>query len=203
MHGVWKAVRYSAVGVFFAGIISTITSCTDQEQITALLLLIFMLLGGGGEETTEETSSAVFTNIGQLITTGGSNFSNLTCIDPDNPADGDGTMTSWKTNFGTLTGATNMKVKIFRINGANFDFISESSLDPIGSTGEVQFSTNLAVQKGDLIATFYDEPTSLIRNDHNGTATLECFTGDVTTSVAQGSGALSDPNRRISVQGLP
>ena len=48
MVRVWKAVRYSAVGVFFAGIISTITSCTDQEQITALLLLILMLLTGSG-----------------------------------------------------------------------------------------------------------------------------------------------------------
>jgi len=45
----WKAVRYSGVGVFLAGIISTITSCTSSEQIGAILLLLAMLLGGGGE----------------------------------------------------------------------------------------------------------------------------------------------------------
>jgi len=58
MSRVWKSIRYSAIGVFFAGIITTITSCTDSEQIAAILLILALFLAGGGEESTEGTGGA-------------------------------------------------------------------------------------------------------------------------------------------------
>jgi len=54
---VYRAIRYSAVGLFCAGIISTITSCTDQEQIAALLLILALYLSGGGGNDSEEPAA--------------------------------------------------------------------------------------------------------------------------------------------------
>jgi len=54
MKRLGKAVRYSAVGVTIAGIISTLAGCSAEDSIRALLLfLIMLLMGGGGESATE------------------------------------------------------------------------------------------------------------------------------------------------------
>ena len=50
----FKAVRYSAVGVFAAGILTAIQGCTLEEATKALLILLALGLGGG---TTEETTT--------------------------------------------------------------------------------------------------------------------------------------------------
>lgn len=44
----WKWFRYSAVGVFLAGMFSALQGCTETENIQAIILLLLLLLLGGG-----------------------------------------------------------------------------------------------------------------------------------------------------------
>lgn len=48
MKALFRVIRYSSVGVFFAGIVTAIVGCTQEEQIQAILLFLLLLLTGGG-----------------------------------------------------------------------------------------------------------------------------------------------------------
>jgi hypothetical protein len=56
MNRIWKAVRYSAVGITIAGIFTTIAGCSTEDSIRAIILFIIMLLMGGSGSTEETTA---------------------------------------------------------------------------------------------------------------------------------------------------
>ena len=51
-----RVIRYSSVGVFLAGIFTTIVGCSNEDQIRALILFLLLLLTGGGGSGTEEAA---------------------------------------------------------------------------------------------------------------------------------------------------
>ncbi len=59
MKSLFRVIRYSSVGIFLAGIFTTIVGCSNEDQLRALILFILLLLSGGGGSGEEETSSLV------------------------------------------------------------------------------------------------------------------------------------------------
>jgi len=53
MKKLFRAIRYSSVGIFLAGIITTIVGCSTEDQLRALLLFLLMLFSGGGGSSGE------------------------------------------------------------------------------------------------------------------------------------------------------
>lgn len=78
------------------------------------------------------------------------------------------------------------KVKIFRLNGSNYDCVhTSSSWTNISGTGQQNFSVNWAVQSGDYVgASFYDTVTSNAYISANPTGPTYYRSGDITTSTA-------------------
>lgn len=56
MKRIFRVIRYSSVGVFLAGIFTTIVGCSTEDQIRALILFLLLLLTGGGGSGTEEAA---------------------------------------------------------------------------------------------------------------------------------------------------
>jgi len=73
MKSLFRVVRYSGVGVFFAGILSVLAGCTEREGILGLLLLILLQFCSGPMEMEE-------TGTGPLA---GMQFTDFTSATPD------------------------------------------------------------------------------------------------------------------------
>lgn len=57
MKALFRVIRYSSVGVFLAGIFTTIVGCSTEDQIRALILFILLLLSGGGATDTDSATA--------------------------------------------------------------------------------------------------------------------------------------------------
>lgn len=53
MKRLFRAMRYSSVGVVLAGIFAAIAGCSNEDQIRALILFLILLLTGGGGQDAE------------------------------------------------------------------------------------------------------------------------------------------------------
>lgn len=82
MRKIFRAFRYSCIGIFFAGVLSSIQGCTQDDSLIALLLLLLMLLGGGSVELSINgtgSGKVIGANIINCTITNGSTTG--TCID--------------------------------------------------------------------------------------------------------------------------
>jgi lysophospholipase L1-like esterase len=83
------------------------------------------------------------------------------------------------------TGATAWKAKVFRKNGANYDFVSECAFTPSG-TGliSVDLSTPISCQPGDRIAIFVPENGAFSVDNTSANHTYNEADGDIITTNA-------------------
>jgi len=115
----------------------------------------------------------------------GTLVSGYTALNPYNTIDVNGTLNGWCFKSGNSGTSGTAKLKIFRINGANYDFIGESS--------EIFFDTyntiytgncNIAVLAGDLVGVYLTAGAlALVAVDPAQQA--KYYSGDVTTTTAQ------------------
>jgi len=76
MKSLFRAIRYSSVGIFLAGIFTTIVGCSNEDQLRALILFLLLLLTGGGGMMEEEAPPAVTFSGAELTNFSGSDHSN-------------------------------------------------------------------------------------------------------------------------------
>lgn len=125
----------------------------------------------------------------------GSVGSGSTYLNPVNTITANGTITHFCWKSGGTNGHDGVKLKIFRINGTNYDFIGESSpyyLNDSGpSTG--QGSCNIPVLAGDLVGisavNIASPPGSPIGNNSENPSSpkMKMISGDIITNTAQSS----------------
>jgi len=116
--------------------------------------------------------------------------SGSTYLNPSDTIDADGTLTHWCFRAGGSNGNDTVKLKVFRINGSNYDYIGESPGITPASSGIKEGSCNINVLAGDLIG------VSLVNNaspggfpitDDGGATLMKYIGGDITTNTAQSS----------------
>jgi hypothetical protein len=119
--------------------------------------------------------------------------SGTTYLNPYDTIDANGTITHWCFKAAGTTGNDAVILKIFRINGSNYDFVAESlSVVPNDPNPSLQQGTcNIAVLAGDLVgvtAINSGSPAgSPIMNDTEGEGAqkMKMISGDITTNTAQ------------------
>jgi len=72
MKSLFRVIRYSSVGIFLAGIFTTLVGCSNEDQLRALLLFLLLLFAGGGSEEEMATTSPL----------AGTNFADFTTATP-------------------------------------------------------------------------------------------------------------------------
>lgn len=214
MGSLWKAVRYSAVGISLAGIFSIISGCSSEDSIRAIILFFIMLLmGGGGVEeagTGGTQASAPFTFGNDPIDrTNQASTPGQTCVILENAATGSGTVDEWSVFVFANSDNSSIKIKVFRDVGANYELVGESALETPAHTNTLQtFATNIPnVQAGDLLG-FYVTGCSgfgcqqlQIESDTTSLVILDCIGGDVTSTTAKTAFDQDFQNpKRLSVQ---
>ncbi len=60
LKSLFRVIRYSSVGIFLAGIFTTIVGCSNEDQLRALILFLLLMLSGGGGEVEEGPTVCAF-----------------------------------------------------------------------------------------------------------------------------------------------
>lgn len=121
----------------------------------------------------------------------------------DTPIDVSGTVTNIciYTYFSNST--LYAKVKIFRLNGSNYDCIhTDSSWTNIPGTGQQNFSVNWAVQSGDYVGASFTDSGSNAYISANPTGPTYYHSGDITTSTATSTWSSSARATSIRATGV-
>ena len=151
MKPLFRAIRYSSVGVFFAGIISVLAGCSEREGVLGLLLLILLQFCSGPEPMPDpvpfQFGNPAIDGDGLLPP----NVAGFTwmCFDLQNPATLDGTITEWQI---FLDAPTQLQLKVMRIGGGPPRIVAESAMVVNGVAGLNTFNANVpGVKAGDFI----------------------------------------------------
>lgn len=180
MKSLFRVVRYSVVGVFLAGIFTTIVGCSNEDQLRALILFLLLLLtGGGGME--EAVTGPTFTfsagpalsfnqSFGENTTActdgGGNNFqgTDLTLTDSD-AAGVDVTINAFR-YCKTLVDTDVIQVVVFAGPSPDLTLLARTETMEIttadcaaGGMCIVHFDPGLAVSATDFVG-FYTPPSS-------------------------------------------
>jgi len=114
----------------------------------------------------------------------GADFSSYTILNPYNTISGDATLNGWCLKTGNTVPVT-AKLKIFRVNGSNYDFVAESSTIDCAVANTVYSGTcNISVLAGDLVGIYFSSGTVALANSAEKS---KYHSGDVITNTAIGS----------------
>jgi len=114
------------------------------------------------------------------------------------PVDGDGALNSVTFGWSSAASCSAVKIKVFRLDGSNLDFVGERGPIPVtwnagGDLTTASLSPTIAVQKGDLLgiapATTGDCGNAI--GWAPGLGTLVSFDSDVTTNVGVSAASVS------------
>lgn len=113
-----------------------------------------------------------------------------TYLNSNNTIDANGTITHWCFHSWLPNGNNSVKLKIFRINGSNYDYIGESATVVPTATGIWDDACNISVQAGDLVGVAVitnSSPSGNPVSADGGANNFKYISGDITTNTAQTS----------------
>ncbi len=203
MKSLFRAIRYSSVGVFFAGIISVLAGCTEREGVLGILLLVLLQFCSGPAAMPDPVpfqfgNPAIDGDVLLPPTFAAFNL----CVDLLNPASLDGTITEWQI---FLDAPTQLQLKVVRdFGGADIRVVAESALVN-GVAGLNTFSTNIpGVEVGDFIGVWIGTPETVEASSAVTTSAACSLDGNVapgtpiTLFVLAPSGGISLQAKAIS-----
>lgn len=125
----------------------------------------------------------------------------FTHICDGNTANQNGTITIWCIKIGRIQvgSSATAKLKVFRVNGSNYDFVGESTEIQMNSENSIfGGDCNITVQSGDLIGVFLRTNSVQISGDAVGINKL-AKSGDITTNTLITSWTTTDTSSFIGV----
>jgi hypothetical protein len=164
------------------GIVSTIFALAFASAVSAGI--VFPGTITGGNRLTEPNSSA----------------SGVTILAVNGPVTGGGVLDTVVFGWSQAAACSAVKVKVFRLDGANIDFVGERgpiavtwNIGGVGSLTSAPLSPPIAVQKGDFLGI---APASAGCGNAigitGGVGSSASFASDVTSSVSVGAATISD-----------
>ncbi len=127
-----------------------------------------------------------------------------TIFDTSNSIDSNGNIKSWCVYLtGAATGSTLIKLKIFRLNGSNYDVVFSGEFESLTTSGQHTFglNTSVPVLSGDLVGYFLQGNSTYYntRADNTGNTVLLKFSDVMTTSSSASWSGTSSTNLRVNV----
>ena len=96
-----------------------------------------------------------------------------------------GTLTHWCFKAGGANGSSSVKLKVFRDNGTNYDFVGESSSITPTSSGIWEGYCDIPVQAGDFIGLYATAGEDYPFTDNGDVNYPKTQGGDITTNTAK------------------